>query len=409
HPDVAQAAVISHDVRDTGAQLIAYAVAPAGDPTELRGYLAERLPGYLVPSAVVLLDRMPLTPHHKVDRAALPEPVFAERAYRAPRTEDETVLAELFEEVLGTDRVGIDDDFFALGGHSLLVVRLVSRIAAATGVPVPIRTVFQHSTVAGLATRFRGAAGPAAAEDPLAPVFPLRTEGQYPPLWMIRPGAGLCWAYLGFVEHLPERQLYGIQAREYDPAKPPTRSVREMVDDYLAHLLEIQPEGPYHLLGWSAGGTIAHAMAVELQRRGHEVALLAMLDSATSGGRGAENVIEVNDILEDVKTRELVRNVLGERNHDSAYLPLLRTMATITVEHAALLDRFTTPVFDGDLLFFTATVNNHKFAAQWTPYISGAVHEHEIPCEHRDMVQPAHAALIGAVITAALADTENSH
>ncbi len=406
HPSVTQAAVIARRVRDTGTHLVAYVVAAEPEPGDLRKYLAGTLPNFMVPSAVVLLDRLPLTPNRKLDRAALPEPVFAAAEYRAPRTLDEEALAGLFGEVLGADRVGVDDDFFSLGGHSLLVTRLVSRIAAVMGVSVPVREVFQHSVVADLALRLRSGTAPDTPEDPFAAVLPITTEGRRPPLWMIHPGGGLCWAYMGFVDYLPDRQLYGLQAPEYDPTRSRARSVEEMVDTYLDHMATVQSEGPYYLMGWSSGGTLAHAMAVELRRRGHEVGLLAMLDSAASGGRGADSAFDEDDILQDARTQELVHDYLGSAAGGVDFRSLFRTMASVTVEHAALLDAFTTPVFDGDLLFFTATVGNHGFAAQWAPYVRD-IHEHEIPCEHRDMSRPQHAAAICAVIDRVLADIDN--
>ncbi|WP_431041554.1 amino acid adenylation domain-containing protein [Streptomyces sp. P1-3] len=152
HPEVAQAAVIARQGPGGGKQLVAYAV-PSGetDSEEIRRFVAGRLPEFMVPSAFVLLDRLPLMPNGKLDRAALPEPEYTGAAYRAPRTTREEALAELFAEVLGVDRVGIDDSFFALGGHSLLATRLTSRIRTVLDAEIPIRVVFESPTVAELA------------------------------------------------------------------------------------------------------------------------------------------------------------------------------------------------------------------------------------------------------------------
>ncbi|WP_244181997.1 non-ribosomal peptide synthetase, partial [Streptomyces curacoi] len=158
HPAVGQVVVIA---RATGAErrLVAY-VTPGGPAPaeEIRAFAESRLPAYMVPSAVVLLDRFPLTPSGKLDRRALPEPEFTGTAYRAPRTRGEDALARLFAEVLGVDRVGVDDDFFALGGHSLLATRLTGRIRAALGAEVSIRAVLEAPTVARLAARLRDGA-----------------------------------------------------------------------------------------------------------------------------------------------------------------------------------------------------------------------------------------------------------
>ncbi|WP_165975617.1 non-ribosomal peptide synthetase [Actinomadura rubrisoli] len=155
HPGVEQAAVVARRSGGGGgaALLVGYVVptrADGLDPHELRGFAAERLPKGMVPSAFVLLDRFPLMPNGKLDRAALPEPEFTGRPYRAPTTPQEERLCGLVAEVLGLDRVGLDDHFFELGGDSLLATRLTSRIRKALGVGVPIRTIFESRNIAEL-------------------------------------------------------------------------------------------------------------------------------------------------------------------------------------------------------------------------------------------------------------------
>ncbi|MFD9716479.1 amino acid adenylation domain-containing protein [Streptomyces sp. NPDC059076] len=152
HPDVDRAVVTVQEGKEPGAsgQLVAY-VTPGGSADVLRAFLTEKLPDFMVPAAFVVLDALPLMPNGKLDRAALPEPQLTGGAYRAPRDAREETLCRLYAETLGTDRVGIDDDFFALGGHSLVATRLISRIRAELGRQVPVSTVFQRPTVAELA------------------------------------------------------------------------------------------------------------------------------------------------------------------------------------------------------------------------------------------------------------------
>ena len=160
HAGVAQAAVIAREDVPGDKRLVAYVVAAADQPpdvAELRAHLGARLPDYMVPSAYVVLERLPLTPNGKLDRRALPAPEVTALSVRGPRNPREEMLCGLFAEVLGLERVGIDDNFFALGGHSLLATRLISRIRATLDVEIAIRSLFEAPTVAALVQRLEGA------------------------------------------------------------------------------------------------------------------------------------------------------------------------------------------------------------------------------------------------------------
>jgi amino acid adenylation domain-containing protein len=157
-PLIAQAVVIAREDTPSAVQLVAY-VVPAGgkalDTARLRAALRRRLPDYMVPSVFVSLDAIPLTPNRKLDRRALPAPLNRTDGYRGPRTPEEEILCEIFADVLSLDRVGIDDNFFAAGGHSLMATRLVSRVRTTLGVELPIRALFENATVSELVKRLR--------------------------------------------------------------------------------------------------------------------------------------------------------------------------------------------------------------------------------------------------------------
>ena len=270
-----------------GKRLVGYVVAAGAavpDAAVLRAHLGQSLPEHMVPSAFVVLERLPLTPNGKLDRRALPapeQPVGAVR--RAPRTPQEEILCGLFAEVLGLERVGIDDNFFALGGHSLLATRLISRIRSTLDVELAIRSLFEAPTVEALCDRLNGSQPD---RSPLDVLLPLRPSGSLPPLFCIHPGGGLSWSYSGLMRHLPsDRPIYGLQARGIAHPETSPQTLEEMAADYVTFVRQVQPTGPYHLLGWSFGGLVAHAMATHLQDQGETVALLALLDCYPIAGQ----------------------------------------------------------------------------------------------------------------------------
>ncbi|AQA26133.1 amino acid adenylation domain protein [Rhodococcus sp. MTM3W5.2] len=162
HGSVGQAVVVLHHDRHLGDRLVGYVVAVPGGTVsadDLRSALARRLPAYMVPSSVTVLDRIPLSANGKVDRKALPAPVFEVRAFRAPSTPIEEIVAGVFADVLGVERVGVDDDFFELGGNSLIATQVVSRLGAALDAQVPVRVLFEASSVAALAVALEQHAG----------------------------------------------------------------------------------------------------------------------------------------------------------------------------------------------------------------------------------------------------------
>ena len=203
HPSVQDAVVLARTDEAGGRQLVGYFTSsPREAPSleELRRHLEERLPGYMVPSALLLLDAFPLTPNGKVDRKALPAPQpAARRGGVAPRTPTEEVLAAIFGQVLGVGEVGALDDFFELGGHSLRATQMVSRVREAFGVELSLRTVFEHPILADLAAEIDHGIGSARGPQP-PPILPVPRDGRPLPLsfaqermWVaeqLEPGTG---------------------------------------------------------------------------------------------------------------------------------------------------------------------------------------------------------------------------
>jgi amino acid adenylation domain-containing protein len=363
----------------------------------LREHVKEHLPQQMIPADLVAIPELPVTPNGKLDYRALPVPDYSERLEgRSPGTPEEEALCRLFAEVLGVSSVSVDDDFFARGGHSLLATRLISRIQAELGREVPIRTIFQCPTVAELARQIDSDVDLGRYEDPYAPVLPLRTDGRQAPLWWIHPGGGLCWSYLGFASQLPDWPSYGIQARGLHKEDSLPESIDEMVLDYVDQIMKTQPSGPFSLLGWSIGGTIAHAVAAQLQYQGHEVEKLVFLDSAPSSYLARNDGGAKDDIVEDADAQEFFRTALQATSDD--YDSVLDTVAHIAVRHGTMIRKFEAPTYHGDVLFFRAKKNPVDFAGLWSTYIQGELEIHEIPCRHRDLYLPEFSAIVGDIL-----------
>jgi glyine---[glycyl-carrier protein] ligase len=386
HPEVDKAVVVERDQR-----LVAY-VVPGADG--LRSWCAARLPDYLVPSAYVTLDELPTLPNGKLDRAALPTPKHT-AAGRPPRDVREQLLAQLFADILGLPEVGIDDNFFELGGHSLLLVRLRERIRDTLGHRLTVAELFVHPTVAALADRLD--AEPAAGQDRAAMrmLLPLRRTGDRPPLFCVHALFGLAWPYAALTRHLDaDRPIYGLQARGLaEPVALPA-SLAEMAAEYVEQIRTVQAHGPYHLLGWSFGGLVAHTMATQLREQGETVDLLALLDSypLDASERAAVDPADEHD------AREFLAGLGGA----AAVEPDTVAAVLAVANNAGRLMRTATPRrFDGDVLFFTAvadksgTTLSHR---RWEPLVAGAIENHALDCGHLDVTEPEHVAAWAAIL-----------
>ncbi|MGW1241725.1 non-ribosomal peptide synthase/polyketide synthase [Streptomyces bobili] len=423
-PDIAQAAVVAREDRPGDKRLVAYLVpAPEGAPEagELSGRLRRELPDYMVPSAFVTLDTLPLTANGKLDRAALPAPDYgATGTGRGPRTPREQLLCDLFAEVLGREQVHIDDNFFDLGGHSLLAARLASRVRETLGLELGLRMLFEAPSVAGLTQRL-------VMDDPddaLDVVLPLRSTGAGTPLFCIHPGGGISWSYSGLLNHIgPQHPVYAIQARGLGRPEPLATSFEEMAADYADQIRKIQPQGPYMLLGWSAGGLIAQALACELQARGERTGLLAILDAyPVKDVQFAEMPVPTErDVLvgvldvdpDELGDRELtyaeVAEVLNRRGSALAGLTerQIEVIVHIMINNARLAVDFVPAEFDGDLLLFNSTIDrggDDAGPATWRPYITGRIESHEITTRHNKMTEAGSLAQIGPILAARLAE-----
>ncbi|MFE3346968.1 non-ribosomal peptide synthase/polyketide synthase [Rhodococcus sp. NPDC059179] len=427
-PGVAETVVVAREDVHAGTQLVGYVVGeaegPALDGQVIRDGLSGAVPSYMVPSVVMVLDALPLSVNGKVDRKALPAPVFEAREFRAPQTDTEKSVASVIASVLGVERVGLDDNYFELGGNSLSAVRVVSGLRDECGAAVQLQWLFMDPTTESIARRIDESKDAVAVSDDeaLEVLLPLRTQGAEPPLFCVHPIVGLSWSYAGLASHLDRVQpIYGIQSPAILEQGELPESIGALAERYVDEMRSVQPEGPYRLLGWSLGGVLAHEMAVRLQADGHRVELLAMLDSFavqpndgdTSsgvtlgdllGGLGIDGEVTITDF-----TPESAPRLLAAMPGTPASLTAERIERMIAgaLHTGELLERHQPSLFDGEVLFFTAVAEDPTgtlAASTWPAFVSGSVENHPVDSTHWQITSPAALEQVGPVLRARLAD-----
>jgi amino acid adenylation domain-containing protein len=286
HQQVSEAVVVVRE-EDGDERLVAYVVSDA-EASELRAYLKAQLPNYMVPSFFVVLNELPLLPNGKIDRRALPSPdqSTTSDSLTIPRDVMELQLIQIWKEILGREQIGLSDNFFDLGGHSLLALRLINKVELLIGEKIPVSILFQAATIEQLAATLRQR-GRAVREQSLVTIQP---DGSRPPLFLVHSASGNVMSYVALSRRLGREQpVYGLQSRGLDPDREPTTRVEYMASEYLPELTSVQPEGPYHLGGWSMGGVIAFEMARQLTAQGKSVAPLVLIDSTIQTDRVETN------------------------------------------------------------------------------------------------------------------------
>ncbi len=291
HPSVRQAAVLALPAQSGEKRLVAYLV-PEADAAlqveDLRSYLRSRMPDYMVPSAFLVLDAMPVTPSGKVDRLALPADqelstglLPTGSGYVPPRGELETQLCQIWASILGLEQVGVEEDFFELGGHSLLAIRLFNRIERDLGQRLPLSTLFEAPTVARLAAYLIGTG----AGVDWSPVVAIQERGSRPPFFCVHNFGGEVINLNDLAQALgPDQPFIGLQAQGLDGQVEPHTTIPEMAACYVQAIRSYQAQGPYYLGGFCFGGVVAYEMACQLQAQGEQVALVALFDAYAPSG-----------------------------------------------------------------------------------------------------------------------------
>jgi amino acid adenylation domain-containing protein len=431
---IAQAVVNVQEDRPGNRRLVAYVVLKKEDSSaikEMRSFLRKKLPDYMVPSAFVILDKMPLSPSGKTDRRALPAP---ERAYTAemdsfmaPRDALEIQLAKIWEKVLGIKSVGIQEDFFDLGGHSLLAVRLLTEIEKVLCMNLPLATIFQAKTIEQLAEVLRN------EERNLlwSTMYAIQTDGHSIPFFWVqgRSSDAFLSSYLG-----PDQPLYGLSHQSMDGKRARYNSVEDIAAHYLREIRTVQPVGPYCLGGYCSGGLFAFEMAQQLLKQGEEVALLFLLEPGLlrqssvyasnpavktnstslkdqsfyswigrhftnlSHLRFSEKISYVSVRIKGIITYKVWQTKFMKKlkwiaceAYFSLGLPLpsfLRTFYILDVLYLKASRNYSRLVYPGRIILFLAENGVHPINKDWSNFASGGVEVHVVPeAGHVDVVK----------------------
>lgn len=412
---VRETVAVARDFGDGDKRLVLYLV---GDPdprlvTRLRAGLRDRLPDYMRPQFIEVLDALPRTPNGKIDRKALPLPRVVETGATAASAPGhgqlESALTGIWSELLKVRDIGPHDDFFELGGDSLLAVRVFERMQALTGVNLPLSTLLTGPTIAQQAAAFRaagaGAGEPAAAspvaagsDDKWSPLVPIQARGTRPPLFLVHAIGGNVLNYVPLARGLgADQPVYALQAIGLDGITPPVASLSTMAACYVAEIRRVQPHGPYYLGGGSMGGLIAYEMARQLREQGHPVGLLAMMD--TYGPGCADVAAKVNApspariLLAPLGRLRRALDRLRVQRARAAGRPLPHALCNREIErvHYRALREYRPQSYPGKIVLFRACEQSdaarHDETLGWSTWVQGGIEVIGLPGSHDNLIE----------------------
>ena len=373
----------------------------------MKHYLAERLPDYMIPQSVVVLESFPLLANGKIDYKALQKIKVKKEKKRkeAPWTKLQWDMALLWKESLGIKTLNLDDNFFDLGGNSLLAMRLIVAIKKKLNTSVPIIRLFQHPSFEA----FCGAIQ--VNEKNWSPVVLMKSKGEKEPFFCVHPLGGNVFCYREIAKHwTANRPFYGIQARGLEEEQMPHDSIEQMAKEYIREILKIQPVGPYFIGGWSYGGLIATEMVRQLQELGEEVSVLIIIDSSPNIEKFQK--IDVED--ESLLLSELTNHYLGEKKKKKSLLtfkeqfvqfiesggksPLRKGQKSevsrildLAKANYRALKRFSLPRLDVKTVFIKSEVTKENETSGWEKYFPGLklLKQKEITGQSRNLNMPA--------------------
>lgn len=360
------------------------------------------LPAHMVPVAVLVLGAFPLTSNGKLDRNALPDPAPDRRSGRRPRGVLEEAVAAGFTAVLGVPDPGAADDFFALGGHSLLAMRLAAWLGRELGRKVPVGSIMAAGTVEALARRIKDASD---GREAFGEVLPIR-QGSGNPLFCIHPASGFAWQYRALARYLDgDQALVGLQSPRPVGALAGASALSDVHERHYATIRSLQPHGPYSLLGYSLGGTIAHALAARLAHEGEKVSFLGLLDTYPPEGQDWSAGEAAAEAEAEREQRDLGQAAgQGPDGMDADIVANYK-------DSVRLLSSAVTPHFPGKAELFVAAKTlpeGYEPQAAWAGRVQ-SLSTHGVDCRHEDILSPETLPDLGPRLARLLAGTKGHH
>jgi amino acid adenylation domain-containing protein len=425
HSSIQEAAVIARGDPGANKRLVAFMVLRSGHRLpmeEARRFLQQRLPEYMVPSAYLFLDALPLTASGKLDRRSLlslyRENCELNRKADVPRDQLELQLVTIMEEILDVHPIGIKDDFFLLGGNSLLAAQLFTRVSKRFRKSLPLSTLFQAPSVEKLAPLIR-----AEGWTPNWTSFvPIQPEGSKPAFYCVHPVGGNILAYRDLARCLGSDQpVYGIQPQGLDGKGRPYFHIEDMAAHYIADLRNLQPQGPYCLGGLSFGGIVAYEMAQQLRAAGQEVRVLALFDTTAPGFikptamRIPAHLRRFLSLAPKEKLTYFWARIaaLGSRTREVGWqlssslcrlagVSLPSFLLNLTFINDAAERNYVPKPYAGRMILFRAKEQFVGIFSDpllgWSPYVAEGIEVHEIEGSHVEIVELPNVRILASIL-----------
>jgi amino acid adenylation domain-containing protein len=410
HPNIQTVTAIVREDQPGNQNLAAYIVSSQTlTNAEVREFLNHKLPEYMIPSAFVFLDAIPLTANGKIDRKALPVPTLAfNPSFVAPSNALELQLMQIWEEILHVSPIGVRDNFFDLGGHSLLAVSLMARIQQQFDKKLSLATLFQGATIEHLAQIILSTT----TDEPfLSTLMPLHPGGSKPPLFFVHPGGGTVLSYLELARNLdPDRPVYGLESLDLDEEQTLHNKVEDMAAYYIKVMQTVQTEGPYQVGGWSFGGLVAFEIAQQLRSQGQQVATVVLLDTSPFTDPEELNVADDTDFIEELLARKngAILGIPPELDVAQA-----QRLLQVFKGHILASNDYDPQPYGGRVDLFLAeggiASESLESIAGWQQLALQGVNVHWIPGDHHTMVTKPNVLILAEKLQVCLGKLEGTH